>query len=101
MSMSRTSTTVRSNETEPTTDRLTTMAHETIDQVSSTANRAAQEVRGAAARTVESAKQAQERAIAAADENLNKVRSYVEHNPLAAVGIAVAVGALLISLIRR
>jgi ElaB/YqjD/DUF883 family membrane-anchored ribosome-binding protein len=82
-------------------DRLAAIAHETIDQVAATADRAAHEVRGAATRTVEAAKHAQEQAVAAAGENLGKMRSYVERNPLTAVGIAVAVGALLMTLIRR
>jgi ElaB/YqjD/DUF883 family membrane-anchored ribosome-binding protein len=85
----------------PPTDGLATMAHETIDQLAGTAHRAANEVRGAATRTVETAKRAQEHAVAAADANLRKARSYVERNPLRAVGIAVAVGALLMTLFRR
>jgi ElaB/YqjD/DUF883 family membrane-anchored ribosome-binding protein len=88
-------------ESEPTSDRLATMAHETIDQVATTANRAADEVRGAATKTLETAKEAQEHVVAAADESLTKVRSYVERNPLTAVGLAFAFGALLISLVRR
>ncbi len=102
--MSPIATTARGSEADsgkPTADRLTAIAHETVDQVAATAGRAAQEVRGAAARTIESARQAQQHAVAAADENLGKVRSYVERHPLAAVSIAVVIGALLTSLIRR
>jgi ElaB/YqjD/DUF883 family membrane-anchored ribosome-binding protein len=84
-----------------TTDGLATMAHETIDRAAASANRATDEVFAAATRTVETAKQAQERAIAAGDESLRRVRSYVERNPLTTIGIAVALGALLTTLIRR
>lgn len=86
---------------ESTTDGLATMAHETMDRVAETANRAGTEMRAAATRTAETTKHAQERAVAAADANLRRVRSYVGRNPLTAVGIALAVGALLTALVRR
>ena len=85
-----------------TTDRLASMAHETIDRVTPKASRAEHEVRGAATRAADSAKLMQEHAVAAAEENLRKVRSYAESNPLITAGIAFAAGALLMSaLIRR
>jgi ElaB/YqjD/DUF883 family membrane-anchored ribosome-binding protein len=82
-------------------DRLASMAHETIDRVTPKANRVEHEVRGAAARAGDSAKLLQERAVEAAEENLRKVRSFIETNPLTTAGIAFAAGVLLISLIRR
>ena len=84
-----------------TTDRLASMAHETIDRVTHKASRAENEVRGAATRAVDSAKLMQEHAVAAAEENLRKVRSYAESNPLITAGIAFAAGALLSALVRR
>ncbi len=84
-----------------TSDRLASMAHETIDRVTPRANRAEQEVRGAAARAAESAKLMQGQAVEAAQENVRKVRSYIESNPIATAGIALAVGVLLGALVRR
>ena len=84
-----------------TTDRLASMAHETIDRATPRANRAEHEVRGAAMRAADSAKVLQEHAVEAAEENLRKLRSYAESNPLITAGIAFAAGALLSALIRR
>ena len=89
------------NSGNPTTDRLAAMAHETIDRVAETANHAEHEVRSAATRTAEKAKHAQDQMVATADENLSKVRSYVQQNPLTSAGIAFAAGVILSSLIRR
>jgi ElaB/YqjD/DUF883 family membrane-anchored ribosome-binding protein len=84
-----------------TTDRLASIAHETLDRVTSEANRAEREVRGAAIKAADSAKRLQEHAAAAAEDNLRKLKSYAESNPLITVGIAFAAGALLSALIRR
>lgn len=84
-----------------TTDRLASMAHDTIDRVTPKVNRAEHDVRGAAARTAEGAKHLQQQAVEATEENLRKVRSYIERNPLTTAGIAFAVGALLSALVRR
>ena len=102
--MSQTPTTAASNNADsdrPAADRLTTMAHETIDRVADTAHRAGNEVRTAATKAADTAKHTQEHAAAAIDANLRKVRSYVERNPLIAVGIAAGVAALLTALVRR
>ena len=84
-----------------TTDRLASMAHETIDGVTPRANRAEHEVRAAATRAADEAKLMQERAVEAAEDNLRKLRSYAERNPLVTAGIAFAAGALLTALARR
>jgi ElaB/YqjD/DUF883 family membrane-anchored ribosome-binding protein len=84
-----------------TSDRLASMAHETIDRVTPKANRAEQQVRGAAAGAADSAELLQEQVAAAAGENVRKLRSYIESNPIATVGIAFAAGALLSALVRR
>jgi len=77
------------------------MAHETIDRVTPRVNRAELDVRTAATKTAEGAKQLQDQAVEATEENLRKVRSYIEKNPFTTAGIAFAVGALLSALIRR
>jgi ElaB/YqjD/DUF883 family membrane-anchored ribosome-binding protein len=84
-----------------TTDRIASMAQETIDLVTAKASRAEHELRGAAAKAAQSGKLLQGRAVEAAEENVRKLRSYSESNPLVTAGIAFAVGALLGALIRR
>ncbi len=92
----------RNGESEnPTTDRLASMAHDTVDRVAEAAHHAEREVRTAASRTAAQAKHVQEQALETADENLNKVRSYVEENPLMSAGIAFVAGIVLPSLLRR
>jgi ElaB/YqjD/DUF883 family membrane-anchored ribosome-binding protein len=84
-----------------TTDRLASMVHETIDRVAPKANRVEHEVRGAATKATDRGTRLQEHAAAAAEDNLRKLRSYAETNPLITAGIAFAAGALLSTLIRR
>src|SRR5262245_42902460 len=85
----------------PTTDRLASMAHDTIDRVADVANGAEREVRGAASRTARQAKEYGDQAMEAADEQITKLRSYVEENPLMAAGIAFFAGMVVLSLLRR
>jgi len=84
-----------------TSDRLASMAHETIDRVTPKVNRVEHEVRGAATKAADGAKALQDNAVQATEENLRKVRSFIESNPLATAGIAFAAGALLSALVRR
>jgi ElaB/YqjD/DUF883 family membrane-anchored ribosome-binding protein len=84
-----------------TSDRLASKAHETVDKVAETAKHAEQQARSAAAKTAEKAREAQDQIRAAADEGFDKVRTYVERNPLASAGIAFAAGIVLSSLLRR
>ena len=85
----------------PTAERLAAKAHDTVDRVAEAANYAEREVRGAAARTAEQAKELRDQALERADENMQRVRSYVEQNPMMAAGIAFAAGVLLSTLFRR
>jgi ElaB/YqjD/DUF883 family membrane-anchored ribosome-binding protein len=84
-----------------TTDRLSSMAHDTLDRVTPKANRAEHEVRDAATKTTDGIKQLQQQAVDAAEEGLRQTRSYIANNPLTTAGIAFAVGVLLSALIRR
>ena len=84
-----------------TSDRLASMAHETIDRVTPKANRAEHEVRGAVASAAGGAKLMQEHAVEAAEQNVRKVRSYIESNPFTIAGIAFAAGVLLSVWARR
>jgi ElaB/YqjD/DUF883 family membrane-anchored ribosome-binding protein len=85
----------------PTAERLASKAHDTVDRVAEAATYAEREVRNAAARTAEQAKQLRDQAVERADENMQRVRSYVEQNPMMAAGIAFAAGVILSSLFRR
>jgi ElaB/YqjD/DUF883 family membrane-anchored ribosome-binding protein len=77
------------------------MAHETIGRVAETANNRVHEMRDAAARAADAATRARDQAIEAAGESVQAVRSYAERNPLTTAGIAFALGALLVALVRR
>jgi len=85
----------------PTADNLEAMAHETIGRVAETANNTVHEVRDAAARAADAATRVRDQAIEAAGERVQAVRSYAERNPLTTAGIAFALGALLVALVRR
>jgi ElaB/YqjD/DUF883 family membrane-anchored ribosome-binding protein len=85
----------------PATDRAAALAHETIDRVAGPVGPAEQSVRSAAESTSGAAKRVHDQALETASENLGKVRSYVERNPLTSVGAAFAAGALLVSWLRR
>ena len=85
----------------PTTERLASMAHDTVDRVAEVANEAEREVRGAAARTARQAREVGEQAMETADENISKLRAYVEENPLLSAGVAFAAGMVLVSLLGR
>jgi ElaB/YqjD/DUF883 family membrane-anchored ribosome-binding protein len=83
------------------TDRLASMAHDTVDRVAEVATEAEREVRVAAKRAAKQADAVREQALAAADENISKLRGYVEENPLLSAGIAFAAGMVVVSLLRR
>ena len=70
------------------------MSHATI---SSEITNSRDQLRAAAADTAEFVQEHAE----AVQENLRKVRSYAESNPLITAGIAFAAGALLSTLVRR
>lgn len=71
-------------------DRLSDTAHETVDRFSTAASQAAERL---------SAKS--EELLAAKDELVETTRSYVKEHPIAAVGIALAVGMVLSRILRR
>ena len=54
-----------------------------------------------AARAADGAKLMQGQVVEAAQENVRKLRSHIESNPLTTAGIALAVGVLLGALVRR
>lgn len=81
----------------PSTARVAENLHEAVDAAAAKVASAEQQLREQA----EKAKQNAEYAKARAGEVVESVARYTRDNPLAAVGIAFAAGALLASLMRR
>jgi ElaB/YqjD/DUF883 family membrane-anchored ribosome-binding protein len=84
-----------------TTDRVADKAHRTIDGAAEAANEAERELRRTATETAERVKRSEEQFVAAVDENVEKVKAYIEKNPIASAGIAFVAGLVLSSLLRR
>lgn len=84
-----------------TSQRMAERAHQTIDKAAELAGEAEQSLRERAARAGEKLREGEERALDTLDEGVNRIRSYVEQNPLAAAGIAFAAGLLVSALLRR
>jgi ElaB/YqjD/DUF883 family membrane-anchored ribosome-binding protein len=84
-----------------TTDRAAEMAHDAVDRVADVADDAEKHVRKAATRKMKQARQMQDDMLDAVDDKLGRVDSYVRENPFTAAGIAFAVGAIVVALIRR
>lgn len=92
----------RNNDSDnPTTDRIASMAHDTIDRVAETANQAEREVRTAAKSAATQARNLQDNALEAADDNVRRVRSYIEENPFASAAMAFVAGIVLSTFMRR
>ena len=84
-----------------TTDHVAAKAHETVDTIAERAQSAEREVRKAAGRTAEQARELRDEYVDTAEQTLKRAGSYVESNPLAAVGIAFVAGVLLSAMFRR
>lgn len=84
-----------------TTQRAAERAHQTIDRAAELASGAEQSLRAGAARAGETLREGEERALETLDDSVQRVKSYVEKNPLAAAGIAFAAGLLVSALLRR
>jgi ElaB/YqjD/DUF883 family membrane-anchored ribosome-binding protein len=75
--------------------------HETVDRVAETARTAEQHIRARAAELGDQARETEESALQALESNQQKVRVYVEENPLMSAGIAFAAGVVLSGLLTR
>lgn len=84
-----------------TTQRVAERAHQTIDRAAEVAAEAEESVRTSAQRATERLREGEERARESFDDSVNRLRTYVEQNPLAAAGIAFAAGLLVSALLRR
>ena len=84
-----------------TTERLAGRAHEAIDRAAATASQAEQRVRETAARAAATARRSEQQLEERMSESVERLRSYVERNPMASAGIAFVAGVVLSSLLRR
>lgn len=83
------------------TQRVAERAHQTIDRAAEVASEAEETVRGTAARAAEKLKVSEERAAETLEDGVERVRTYVERNPLTSAGIAFAAGLVVSVLLRR
>lgn len=81
--------------THSTVDRVAQTAHEAIDRLAAKAGPAIDRLRGSATSTGESLRAKADQFGQMEEEWVEQTRSYVRENPLAAVGIAVAVGLVI------
>jgi ElaB/YqjD/DUF883 family membrane-anchored ribosome-binding protein len=83
------------------TDRIAERAHRTIDGAAGSMNEAERELRRTAAEAADRVRRSEEQMAAAVDENIEKVKSYIEKNPIASAGIAFVAGLVLSTFLRR
>ena len=81
--------------TRTTVDRAAQSAHEAIDRLAAKAGPAIERLRGTATNAGESLRARADQFGDLEEQWVESARAYVRENPLAAVGIAVAVGLLL------
>lgn len=85
----------------PEAERLAERAHRTIDDAAAGAARAEREIRRVAADAADRIRRTDGEVAEMLDQNLRKVREYVEKNPMQSAAIAFAAGVVLSSLLRR
>lgn len=78
-----------------TVDRFAQTAHDAIDRLAAKAGPAIDRLRGGATNTSETLRAKADQFTEMEEQWVESARSYVRENPMAAVGIAVAVGLLL------
>ena len=84
-----------------TTDRVAEKAHRTIDGAAASVNEAERELRRSAAEAADRVKRSEEQLTAAVDEHVEKVKAYIEKNPIASAGMAFVAGLLISTFLRR
>lgn len=85
----------------PAAERLAEHVHRTVDHAAASAAEAEREVRRAASDATERLRSSEAELAEMLDQNLDKVRTYIEKNPLQSAGIAFVAGIVLSSLLRR
>ena len=89
------------DETNLTTERVATAAHQAIDDAAVRAKEVEQQVRGKAALASEKLETSKEEATHQVERSVEKLESFVKGQPFAAAGIAFAAGVLATTLLRR
>ena len=84
-----------------TTDRVADSLHHAVDSAAERARPAEERARERAARAAEKARESADHARARSHEMAGTIGTYVQENPLMALGIAFAAGTLVSSLMRR
>ncbi|HEY8518611.1 MAG TPA: hypothetical protein VIN61_00915 [Gammaproteobacteria bacterium] len=82
-------------------DRLAAKAHEAIDKAATTASHAEQHVRATATKAADAARRSEQQIEQKLGDSVERLRRYVERNPMTSAGIAFAAGVILSSLLRR
>lgn len=89
------------DEPAPGAERLAERAHKTIEDAAAGAARAEREIRRVAADAADRIRRSEGDVAEVLDENLRRVRDYIEKNPMQSAAIAFAAGVVLSSLLRR
>ena len=84
-----------------TMERIAERAHRTIDDAAATAAQAERELRRAAGEAVDRVRHREEELAHQVDEQLGKVKAFIEKNPVQSAGLAFVAGVVLSSLLRR
>ena len=83
------------------THRAASAAHHVIDEAAEKAEPVERRVREQAAKAGEKIEARQEAAIEQLERSVERLESFIKHRPVAATGIAFAVGALAAIVLRR
>jgi ElaB/YqjD/DUF883 family membrane-anchored ribosome-binding protein len=84
-----------------TTDRLSESAHESVDHIAESAGKAEERIRHGASEAKTRVMDAGEKVKERSDDTLHAIFNFVGENPLTAIGLAFAAGALVTALKRR
>ncbi len=83
------------------TQRVASSAHETIDSAAGKAEELESQLRAGAVKAANQLEETQDAATAKVDKSLVQLESFVKGRPVAAAGIAFALGVLATALLRR
>lgn len=87
--------------TAPVTRKVASVAHEAVDTAAVRAENVEKSVRSGASEASDTLEKSQEAAMAQIDETIKSLDGFMKKRPVAAAGIAFAIGAIATSLLRR
>lgn len=91
----------RNSAAAPVTRRVASVAHEAVDSAAARAEQVEKSVRSGASEAGDTLEKSQEAAVAQIDETIKSLEGFMKKRPVAAAGIAFAIGAIATSLLRR